>query len=697
VGEPTTVPEVEGSSRDPAIAWTGDGFGVVWSSSGSTGDQIRFARLDVDGRRVGPDAVVFGADGVTPQAPGIAWDGRRFGVSWWRSGQGVDFSLLESDGRTVGDVVRLTESPRAWAPSPVAANAQGFVVAWADFAADGGDVFVAHVGADGEREGEPADLTPGAETGGSPALASTSAGFGLVFPGGPGGTALRFARLDAGGRPTGPPLPVARREANTVGGPALAWTGRGYIAAWEWQDAYTGVREVHAVAIDEAGRASGEPFQVSPSGGQSFRAAAGAGGGAALVAWNDDRDGVAAVLAATVGEDGTASEARRVTGPSGPWEDGRSPVLAAGRGPDDAACAAMVAEGRPARMIVPLGDGVRPVLAATGDGYGLAWTGERGGNEGVRLLRLDDLGRPRGEVRLVAAADAEDVALEWTGDGFGAAWTDHRDPSGFADNEIYFARLDAAGAPSGEPVRVTHDDTRSEGARLAWSGREFGLAWADVADDGGDRVRILFRRLSAGGQPVDEGRVIAEASAEARPALVRDGEGYGVAWHVHSEGENHIRLARLAADGSLRDEVVPVAEERAVGPASVDLAWTGGRYVVAWSKVLVPDAGEAGALHLAAVDAGGRPTDLIDLSERAAGASSMTAGGAGVDVALVAGRGMLLLRLGGGEANDLQERPWPDNLPLVVADVVWTGREYAVAGASALGGPSRVYFARVCP
>jgi hypothetical protein len=74
-----------------------------------------------------------------------------------------------------------------------------------------------------------------------------------------------------------------------------------------------------------------------------------------------------------------------------------------------------------------------------GGEIGLAWADSRNGNGEIYFVRLSSTGKPRGqELRVsVDAGDSTLPAIAWTGTAYGLAWSD--DQGG--NDGIYFVRV----------------------------------------------------------------------------------------------------------------------------------------------------------------------------------------------------------------------------------------------------------------
>lgn len=126
--------------------------------------------------------------------------------------------------------------------------------------------------------------------------------------------------------------------------------------------------------------------------------------------------------------------------------------------------------------------------------------------------------------------------LVWTGAGYGLAWVDYRD----GNSEIYFARLDGAGAVVGALQRITSTAEASEGQVLAWNGSEFGLAWTE----GFYQAPTYFVRLDALGMKITpETRILPSPPDEVPGGLVWNGQGYAFGWAY-----DYVYASRLECD-----------------------------------------------------------------------------------------------------------------------------------------------------
>lgn len=100
-----------GSSGYPSIAWTGSKFGLCWVNNKSGYNHIYFQRLNSDGS---PDSEIIEVTTTNENAfyPQIIWNGSGFALCWIANSN-VYFCLLDVDGNTVLDPVKISFSGNA--------------------------------------------------------------------------------------------------------------------------------------------------------------------------------------------------------------------------------------------------------------------------------------------------------------------------------------------------------------------------------------------------------------------------------------------------------------------------------------------------------------------------------------------------------------------------------------------------------
>jgi hypothetical protein len=282
-------------------------------------------------------------------------------------------------------------------------------------------------------------------------------------------------------------------------------------------------------------------------------------------------------------------------------------------------------------------------LAWMGNGYGIAWQDDRNGNEDIYFARLDASGaRITGELPVTTeAATSQQTRLAWNGREFGVAWQDDRN----GNWEIYFNRLDSSGGLLGSDIRVTDDSANSfDIGELVWAGTEYGLIWRDRRDGNWE---IYFTRLDESGDKIGgDIRISNNASYSSEVSIVWTGEGYGVAWIDNPDGNWDILFALLDRVGSV------VHEERVTTDPGDSrfptVAWSGSEFGIAWND----DRDGNDEIYFVRLDADGY---------KIGAESRITADSAGSD------------------------KPW----------LAWSGEEWGVAWHDTRHGYSEIYFQRI--
>ncbi len=356
---------------------------------------------------------------------------------------------------------------------------------------------------------------------------------------------------------------------------------------------------------------------------------------------------------------------------------------------------AVLADGE-LRVTATQTDARRPALVAAGaNAWGLAWADTRNARSQIFTRRPGADGRPVGQETVVSTNNGNhfNPSLAWTGNGYGVAWHSTRDGS----PRIYFAKLDAAGARVGEerPINVTFAASSSSLPALVWNGNGFGLAWQDDRDG---VAEIWFARLDAdGARQGDEVQVTDTNLPSTVPALAWNGNGYGVSWAENRDGNVDVLFARLGADGRIVGDVVGVAEQATTSTAP-DVVWNGNGYALAWQDTRDGNA----EIYVARLSAGGqRVGDDMRVTDdpRPSLDPSLVWNGAGYGVSWYDRRDgndeiyfAHLSAAGANTSGDLRisNAAGTSQLP----SLAWNGGEYAVSWYDGRHGPQQIYVGR---
>ncbi|MDI7269465.1 MAG: hypothetical protein QME96_15870, partial [Myxococcota bacterium] len=184
IGGSVRVTNAIGTSRVPAVAWSGSEYGIVWEDNRDGGDhEIYFARVSATGEKIGSDVRLTSFPGQSLD-PEITWSGSHYGVSWHDDGWGnmeIGFMTLDAAGTIVTGPVRVTSDSHVSAESDIVWNGSAFAIVWRDRRTGDGDVYLSVVAPDGTEivDDERITDTPGASL--QPAIAWNGSSYGILW------------------------------------------------------------------------------------------------------------------------------------------------------------------------------------------------------------------------------------------------------------------------------------------------------------------------------------------------------------------------------------------------------------------------------------------------------------------------------------------------------------------------------------
>jgi hypothetical protein len=221
-----------------------------------------------------------------------------------------------------------------------------------------------------------------------------------------------------------------------------------------------------------------------------------------------------------------------------------------------------------------------PSAAWSGSEYGVVWQDNQAGGFEIYFKRVSAAMAPVGSaVRLTNSVGASRVPrIAWTGSEYGVVWEDERDAG---DQEIYFARVSAAGSKIGSDVRLTSSAGQSQDPEIAWTGSSFGIAWHD---DGWVNMEIGFMTIDPTGTIVTAPvRVTEDSSVSEGADIAWTGSSFGIAWRDTRTGNGDIYVAVVGPDGTKLsgDDQVTDTAGISIHPA---IAWSGSSFGIAWKE-----------------------------------------------------------------------------------------------------------------
>jgi hypothetical protein len=330
-----TVGTTDGT--DPTLAFTGDGYSIVWSDTRNANRELYLQRVAA-GALQGAAVRLTSATGYSG-FPAAAWSGTELALGWEDGRLGSDevyFGRFDRNGGALS-LQRPLSSAAGLAYDPaVVWNGTDFGVAWEDGGNVVSQIYVTHA---------------------------------------------------TGSVPVNPPV-QRTSSARTSLIPSIAWSGSSYGIAWESDR--TGTLQVYFARSDASGAAIGIDPPVLSSGGRALGASVAWNGSEFGVAYEDNRTGTTLIylqlLQATGAVDGPAIPLTQGNTPSTQarlvWATDHWAVTYLNGGRIYLAEVSPVAPSMPVALPVssPASDADSPDLVWTGSAYGVVWQDHRDGN-----------------------------------------------------------------------------------------------------------------------------------------------------------------------------------------------------------------------------------------------------------------------------------------------------------------------------
>lgn len=236
LGEVEEVSYGQEGAYQPALAWSGSSWGAVWSEVVGTSSALTFGQIGSDGRVIGGSSL--SPDGEDAFSGAIDWGDSAFGVAWI-SGTGVVwFQLASQQGVPDGAPVEVSDGA-AFVGSVVDVSwaGDGWVLAWEQIADGVSQIFDARLDASGVIERAPEQIVQTGHRAVSPDLAWSGTELALVWAdGNEGDTQVLLQRLSAAGEPQGAPTRMIRSETARGSRPSVSWSQDRFEFGVAWQD-----------------------------------------------------------------------------------------------------------------------------------------------------------------------------------------------------------------------------------------------------------------------------------------------------------------------------------------------------------------------------------------------------------------------------------------------------------------------------
>lgn len=251
LGSEIPVSTSAGYAKDPALAWTGSGYGVAWADSRDGELETYFTLLDASGAKRLAELALTEDDEISGW-PDLAWNGREFGVVWTGELSGLRFTTVDRAGQRTTPISTVSTHV-AWPNrASIVWTGEQFAVVWSGFESGRGQVFFQRLSAGGEPIGSPLGVTANGTSAeaSNPRLAWSGTGFAVVWHDRrSGGHRAYLARLDTAGTKLGSDLELSAAVSLN---PDVAWSGQEFAVAWS--DGRDGIdRRTYFELVDAAG------------------------------------------------------------------------------------------------------------------------------------------------------------------------------------------------------------------------------------------------------------------------------------------------------------------------------------------------------------------------------------------------------------------------------------------------------------
>jgi len=185
------------------------------------------------------------------------------------------------------------------------------------------------------------------------------------------------------------------------------------------------------------------------------------------------------------------------------------------------------------RVLSVGGVGLAQNRSKKGDVLGVAYVGRRKGVPQVMMTTVDRTGEQLRHKVITTpkrkTSGASDVAVAASGDGWIVAWVDTRDDNG----EVYIARLDRRLTKVVRDTRITEAAGNAAEVRLLVSGDHTYVTWSDdrrKVDGGGSDIYLARLDTASLEKQATEVRLFASSGHSRSPDIVEFGDGVMVAW-----------------------------------------------------------------------------------------------------------------------------------------------------------------------
>ncbi|MBM3331955.1 hypothetical protein FJY68_08925 [candidate division WOR-3 bacterium] len=578
------VSTASGYQGEPAIAFDGTNYLVVWSDLRSVGADIYGARVTQDGSVLDPSGIALLTDSADQTAPAVCYDGSNVQLVWadtrnspygdiygarvdsegtlldsagfpislaqdWQGSPaialGIDEALVVWEDRRGGPTTdiygsRITHDGEvldsagfAVATSTwyefdpkIAFDGTQYLVVWTDAVAHG-NVFGGRVATDGTVIDVPGfHISRGGEYAGSPAIAFDGMHRVVAWNDVRAGMAdhsVSVARVDGDGNALDPMgIPVSNAAVSQKL-PDAAFGATDFLVVWG--ESRAGTCDIYGVRVTPEGRViDSTVVRISPSGGEQTVPAAAHGDANSLVVWEEGKYRERDVCGARVDHDGVVLDTAGILVSGSPWEQ----------------CA--------------------PEVSSDGTDFLVAWQDWRNSSYDIYCARVSQSGTvldTAGVAVCTSSGDQVTPAVACNGTDYLVLWQDQD----VGVRDIYGARVSRQGVVLDTGGLAVSTATGTQQQPAAASGDDgFFVVWSDWRNADRD---IYGARVTGNGTVLDTvGLEICRApGAQDCPTIEYDGTDFLVVWQDERNGERDLYGARVTREGTVLDTFAAVTQQ----------------------------------------------------------------------------------------------------------------------------------------
>jgi hypothetical protein len=569
------VSAAPGFQGEPAVAYDGTDYVVVWTDMRGGDADIYGARVTPGGMVVDTSGIALVVDSAWQTRPAVAWDGTNFFLFWVERRTDVSGDIygarvtsggvvLDSAGFPVSDASNLQDSPG------LACGNDEILVVWHDMRSGlDTDVYGSRISKTGEvLDSAGIAIADAANFQWHPRVAFDGTNYLVAWKEQAAHGDIYCGRVGTGGNvldPEGLLISCGEYESD----PAVTFDGTHFVAVWYDFRAPGSGYNIYAARVSGDGVVL-DPgsITVSTATAPQERPSAASDGSQFLVLWDEAGEAGRDIRGVRVSFGGTVLDtpAIRISPPGGSracpaaaygmndflavWEHGERrerDVFAARVSPagDVLDSAGILISGAPSEQC-------SPVTVSDGTDFLVVWQDWRNQGYDIYCARVSGTGMvlDTGGTAVCTTAQSQVLpALAYNGSDYLVSWTE-QDTSGC---EIRGARVSRDGVvldPGGFAVSAAPGVQTS--AAVASDGVDFLVVWSDQRNSDYD---IYGARVDGTGTVLDTAgiEICSAASVQDHAAVAYDGTDFLVVWQDRRNGEQDLYGTRLTRQGTLLD------------------------------------------------------------------------------------------------------------------------------------------------